>query len=53
MIKCDRYNQNYYFAITEHCVGNTLNTLEVVRVSNLFEDYTQVKARMQTVSVQL
>jgi hygromycin-B 4-O-kinase len=41
MIKCDRYDRNYYFAITERCAGNTLttfNTIEVVRVvSNLFE----------------
>jgi hypothetical protein len=38
MIKCDRvaypkgnrFKQNYYFAITERCEGNTLNTLEVI-----------------------
>jgi hygromycin-B 4-O-kinase len=47
MIKCDRvaypkgnhFKQNYYFAITERCEGNTLNTLEVIPdiVLNLFE----------------
>lgn len=41
MIACDRFDQNYYFAITETCPGRTLNVLEeqiVLEIlPNLFE----------------
>jgi hygromycin-B 4-O-kinase len=54
MIKCDRaaypkgnrFEQNYYFAITERCAGNTLNTLEVsqVIVPSLFETLYELQS---------
>jgi hygromycin-B 4-O-kinase len=48
MIKCDRFNQNYYFAITESCAGNTLNTLKDESVRNIVPGLFEILYALQS-----
>jgi hygromycin-B 4-O-kinase len=46
-----RFNQDYYFAIAERCMGNTLNALEEAAVRNLVPNLFEIWYMLQSFDV--
>jgi hygromycin-B 4-O-kinase len=46
-----RFNQDYYFAIVERCMGNTLNALEEEAVRNLVPNLFEIWYMLQSFDV--
>jgi hygromycin-B 4-O-kinase len=48
IIELGRFNQDYYFAIAERCVGNTLNSLEEASVQNIVPNLFEIWYTLQS-----
>jgi hygromycin-B 4-O-kinase len=48
IIELGRFNQDYYFAIAERCVGNTLNSLEEASVRNIVPNLFEIWYTLQS-----
>jgi hygromycin-B 4-O-kinase len=51
LIECDRFNQYYYFAISERCLGRTLDNLEETSIRNILSSLFETLHVIHTLDI--